>query len=329
MRSPRLPLHLALTLLLVVLLIASLWVGEVAIPASEMWHLLRGEGSPLFATIVWEIRLPRTLIAATVGASLGVCGAAVQGLLRNPLASPDLTGATGGGALGAVVMIYFGAASLLGVALGGMLGALAATTLVYRLAGSDGSGLTLILAGVAVGSFSVALISLLLNLAPNPYAVQEIIIWMLGSVSNLGWAELYLLLPLSLLAWLLLVTSGRGLDALTLGPETAHTLGFQVAALHRRIFLANALAVGSAVSITGAIGFVGLVIPHLLRPLVGWMPGRLLLPSALGGASLVLLADLVTRLLVVGNELKIGVVTSLIGAPFFLYLILRTRRRTL
>ncbi len=319
-------LNALLGLLLGVAALLSLGIGSVAIPAGDLVAALWDARAETTRIILLEIRLPRTLTAMIAGASLGMCGAAVQGLLRNPLASPDLTGATSGGALGAVVMIYFGAASIFGVVSGGMLGALAAVALVHHLGGRDPNGFTLILAGVAVGSFSIALISLLLNLAPNPYAVQEIVVWMLGSVADVGMDEVAFLLPLSLIAWLLLAGAGRGLDALNLGEETARTLGMDITGLKRRIFAANALGVGAAVSLTGSIGFVGLAAPHILRPLVNWMPGALLWPSALGGALMVLLADIAVRLFPAG-DLKIGVITSLAGAPFFLHLILRMRSR--
>lgn len=323
--SRRARLLALLASLLLLLMLVSLAVGHASLGWNELAQALSNPGTQGAEIILWEIRLPRTLIAVIVGASLGICGAAIQGLLHNPLASPDLTGATSGGALGAVVMIYFGAASLFGIIGGGMAGALLATWLVYRLASADAGGFTLILAGVAISSFSVAMISLLLNLAPNPYAVQEIVVWMLGSLADLGQRELQFLLPVSLLAWLLLLNTGRALDALTLGRESAASLGVQIPALQRRIFAASALAVGASVSVAGSIGFVGLVVPHLLRPRVDWMPGALLLPSALGGAVMVLAADILIRLLPAGADLKIGVVTSLAGAPFFLHLILRLR----
>lgn len=318
-----------LLLLLACLLFLSLFVGSSPVP---VWQALRDalDSTPsLISVIVTEVRLPRTLIALTTGASLGLCGAAIQGLLRNPLASPGLVGSSSGAALGAVVVLYFGmsASFALALPLGGMVGALAATLLVYLLAGSAGSSATLILAGVAINALALSLVSLVLNLAPSPYAVQEIVLWMLGSLANSSLDDLWIVVPGTLLGWALLLGSGRGLDALTLGEETAASLGVDLAVLRWRVFLAVALAVGSAVSVTGTIGFVGLVVPHLMRPLVGYQPGRLLPVSALGGAILLLAADIGVRLFPAGTEIKVGVVTSLVGAPFFLYLILKTRRR--
>lgn len=310
------------------LVLFSLFIGSNPIP---VWQAVREtlDSSPsLFSIILTEVRLPRTLIALITGASLGLCGAAIQGLLRNPLASPGLVGSSSGAAFGAVIVLYFGlgASFSLALPLGGMVGALGATLLVYLLARDSSSSATLILAGVAINALALSLVSLVLNLAPSPYAVHEIVLWMLGSIANTTLHDLWVLLPGTFIGWLLLVGAGRGLDALTLGEETAFSMGIDVIHLRWRIFLAIALAVGSAVSVTGTIGFVGLVVPHLMRPLVGFQPSRLLPVSALGGAILLLTADILVRLFPAGGEIKIGVVTSLVGAPFFLYLILKTRR---
>ncbi len=305
------------------LFLLSLTIGAQSIPLNQALAEMVTDQGGVYGLILTEVRLPRSLIALVTGATLGLCGAAMQGLLRNPLASPGLIGSASGAALGAVVLLYFGLSSIF--PLGGIVGALAATLLVWLLAGRSASILTLILAGMAVNALALALISLLLNLAPSPYAVQEIVLWMMGSLANTSLDDLWLLLPGTLLGWLLLAGSGRGLDALTLGEETAHSLGIDLQRLRWRLFTAVALAVGSAVSITGSIGFVGLVVPHLLRPLVGHQPGRLLAASAFGGAILLLLADIAVRLLPTQTELKVGVVTSLVGAPFFLHLILKSR----
>lgn len=317
-----------LGLLLSVLFIISLFIGSNPIPVFQAARETLDGTPSVLALIFTEIRLPRALIALFTGATLGICGAAMQGLLRNPLASPGLIGSASGAALGAVTMLYFGLAATLPLALpiGGMLGALSATLLVYLLAGRDAGTLTLILAGVAINALAMALISLLLNLAPSPFAVREMVLWMLGSIANRSMEDFQILLPGVLLGWALLVGTGRSLDALTLGEETASTMGIRLSRLRWRIFFAVALAVGSAVSITGAIGFIGLVIPHLLRPLVGYQPARLLPASAFGGAILLLAADICVRLFPAGTEIKVGVLTSLVGAPFFLYLILKSRR---
>jgi len=283
------------------------------------------------AIIFREIRLPRTLIAAIIGASLGMCGAAMQGLLRNPLASPGLVGSSAGAALGAVSVLYF-STSLLHiqlVPLAGMAGSLIATLLVYVLAGR-GAGITnLILAGVAVNALATSALSLLLNLAPSPYAVQELILWTLGDITNRSLKDLVILLPLTLVGWAMLLGIGQSLNALTLGESTASSMGVNVHRLRWRVFIGVSLSVGAAVSVGGMIGFIGLVVPHLLRPLVNHEPGRLMLVSALGGAAMLLAADLGVRLIPTNQTLKVGVLTALVGAPFFFYLIVRNRRNYL
>ncbi len=320
-----------LSLILAALFLLSLFIGSNPIPLFQAAGDALLDTPSVIALIFTEIRLPRTLIALVTGATLGLCGAAMQGLLRNPLASPGLIGSASGAALGAVCMLYFGLSSAVPMALpaGGMIGALAATLLVYLLAGREAGTLTLILAGIAINAMALALISLLLNLAPSPYAVQEIVLWMMGSIANRSMDDFQIMLPGILLGWFLLMGTGRSLDALTLGEETATTMGFNLPQLRWRIFIAIALAVGSAVSITGAIGFIGLVVPHLLRPLVNHQPSRLLLASAIGGAILLLAADICVRLFPAGTDIKVGVITSLVGAPFFLYLIIKSRRSLL
>ncbi|MEN8179699.1 MAG: iron ABC transporter permease [Pseudomonadota bacterium] len=306
----------------------SVLVGSQAIPLYQALSESFSDNGSIYAVILTEVRLPRSLIALFAGSTLGLCGAVMQSLLRNPLASPGLIGSASGAVLGAVIALYFGLAGLWPAALplSGIIGSLGATLLAYLLAGRNGGTLSLILAGVAINAFALALVSLLLNLAPSPYAVQEIALWMLGSLSNSSLDDLWIMLPGTLLGWLLLLRLGRSLDLLTLGEETSQSMGVDLRRLRWRVFLALALAVGSAVSVTGSIGFIGLVVPHLLRPLVGYRPSRLLAASALGGAILLLAADIAVRLLPAQTEIKVGVLTSLIGAPFFLYLIIKSRR---
>lgn len=322
------PLLMLMSGVLACLFLLSLFIGANPIPVLAAVMDAAGDTQSVIALILTEVRLPRALIALLAGATLGLCGAAMQGLLRNPLASPGLVGSAGGAALGASLTLYSGLAAGFWLALpaGGIVGSLLATLLVYSLAGRAAGTATLILAGVAVNSIAMALISLLINLAPSPYAVREIVLWMLGSIANHSMDDFWIMLPGTLLGWALLAGTGRSLDALTLGEETAHTLGVNLDRLRWRIFIAIALAVGSAVSTTGAIGFVGLVTPHLLRPLVGFQPGRLLPASALGGAIMLLCADIGVRLFPAGTEIKVGVLTALVGAPFFLFLIVRSRR---
>jgi iron complex transport system permease protein len=324
----QLKLNLILGCVLAGLFLLSLFVGSNPVPVIQAVVDSINRDPSIISLILTEVRLPRALIALITGATLGVCGAAMQGLLRNPLASPGLIGSASGAALGTVIVLYSGWSAVFWLALpfGGMLGSLLATLMVYLLAGRDSGSTTLILAGVAINTLSLSLISLLLNLAPSPYAVKEMVLWMLGSIAHGSMNDFWVMLPGTLLGWFLLTGTGRALDALTLGEDTATTMGIHLPRLRWRIFLATAIAVGSAVSVTGAIGFVGLVVPHLLRPLVGFQPGRLLTASAIGGAILLLAADIAVRLFPAGTEIKVGVLTSLVGAPFFLHLILKSRR---
>ncbi|MBP2299272.1 FecCD family ABC transporter permease [Azospirillum picis] len=326
------PLPLALGLLLLAAALAGLSVGSVAFGPGELLSALAGGGDPRIAAILIEIRLPRVLLGIEVGAALGLSGAALQGLLRNPLAEPGLLGVSSCAGRGAVVAFYFGLAALSPLALPGMAlaGALAATGILLAVAAragpQDGGSLTLILSGIALSSLSVALTSLALNLAPNPYAVTEMLLWLMGSLKDRTPGDALLALPFILAGGGMLLAAGRGLDALSLGEDTARSLGVDLLRLRLLVVGGTAAAVGAAVSVSGSIGFVGLVVPHLLRPLVGHEPGRLLLPSALGGAVLVTLADLAIRLIPTPQEVMLGVVTALIGAPFFLTLILRLNR---
>jgi iron complex transport system permease protein len=325
-----LPYHglvLALAAAVLVLLAVSISVGYAPLDLrSALADAVSGRRTA-DALVLLELRLPRALLGALVGASLGLAGAALQGLMRNPLAEPGIIGVSGAAALGAVVVFYFGLAGFLSLALplGGIAGAIAATLLLYALAGRGASTMTLILAGVAINSFAGALTALALNLSPNPYAALEIVFWLLGSLADRSLAHVWLVLPPMLIGWTLLLGSARALDALTLGEETAQSLGVDLARLRWQLVGGAGLAVGSAVAVTGAIGFIGFVVPHLLRPLTGYRPGRLLLVSGLGGAALTLAADIAVRLLPIRPELKLGVVTAIIGAPFLFSLIWRLR----
>ncbi len=320
--------EIALGLLVLALFIASLFVGSHPIPVFQALLDRLHDIPSAIAIVVTEVRLPRALLALLAGAVLGLCGAALQGFLHNPLASPGLIGTSSGAAFGAVIALYFSIGGEFGVPLAGIVGALGATWLVYRIAGRDGDTLTLILAGVAVNALLNAVISLLLSLAPSPYAVREIVVWMLGSVANHGANDVWLVLPGAALGGALLLRARRALDALSLGEETAQTLGVDLGRARVLLFAGVALAMGSTVAVTGAIGFVGLVAPHLLRPLATHRPGRLLGLSALGGAALLLAADIGTRLLqrASGVQIEVGIVTALLGAPFFLWLVLSQRR---
>jgi len=326
----------ALGLGVAVMFVASLLVGPAAIAPLEILGSFLGGATvdsrgDIETLIVLEVRLPRALLGLMIGATLGLAGAALQGFLRNPLVEPGLIGVSSAAALGSVLAFYSGLAALFALALplGGMAGACLGVLVVQSLAGRDGSPLTLILAGVAVTSFAGALTSLALNLAPNPFAALEVMFWLMGSLADRSFDHVWLSAPFMIAGWLMLITLGQPLDALTLGEDTAQTLGFDLRAVRRRLVLGTALSVGAATSVAGAVGFVGLIVPHLLRPLTGHRPSTLLPASALGGAILTLTADLVVRLLADGPELKLGVLTALVGAPFFLFLVLRLRRKLL
>lgn len=304
----------------------SLQVGAVSLSAAECWNALRGGGDPLVSTILWEIRIPRLLLAWLVGGSLGLAGAAMQGLLRNPLVEPGLLGVSGGAALGAVLAFYSGVAGAFGLPLAGMAGAAAAVALVMAVSVRWASIQSMILAGVAISAACGALTSLFLNLSPNPYAAMEIVFWLLGSISDRTRDQVLLILPMVLLGSVILLRSGRALQALSLGEESAQSLGFSMRRVRMQVVLGTALAVGAAVSVSGAISFVGLIVPHLLRPWVKGDPGRLLPCSMAGGALLLLWADLLVRLLPTNQELKLGVVTALLGAPLFIVMLVRNRK---
>lgn len=311
----------ALLIMTVLAVLASLLTG----PSGLGFSGATGEARWLILT---EIRVPRALLGLLVGGALGISGAALQGYLRNPLAEPGIIGVAGGAALGAVTMIHTGAyaAFALALPLGGLFGAAAATALVVALAGERSGALTLVLAGIAVASIAGALTQLVLNLSANPFAAVEIVFWLMGSLADRSLVHVWLAAPPILAGGVLLLLAARSLEALSLGEDAAANLGVDLARTRLMVVAGTALAVGAATAVAGTIGFVGLVVPHLLRPLVGGSPGRLLVPSAIGGAALVLLADVAVRLVSPYADLRIGVLTALLGAPFFLWLVLRTRR---
>ncbi|MBB3810529.1 iron chelate uptake ABC transporter family permease subunit [Pseudochelatococcus contaminans] len=310
------------------LFVLSLTVGPAAIGFAEGLHALFSGKAAEMTVIMREIRLPRAILGLMIGATLGLSGAVLQGYLRNPLAEPGLLGISASASLGAVVALYSGLslAFPLALPLSALAGAALAVIVVRAMAGSSGSTLTVILAGVAVSAFSAAMASLALNLSPNPFAALEIVFWMMGSLADRSMQDVALAAPFMLAGWAMLALTGRALDVLTLGDHAAASLGID---LHRTQFLAiagTAASVGAATAVAGAIGFIGLVVPHLLRPLVGSVPSRLLPASALGGAAILLLADISVRLIAPERDLKLGVLTALVGAPFFLWLVWRARR---
>ncbi len=320
---------IALACLTTILFVLSLTVGPAAIAFTDSIAALFSDRGDAIALIMREVRLPRALLGLMIGVTLGLSGAALQGYLRNPLAEPGLIGVSASASLGAVIAIYTGLSAVFPPAL--PLTALAAAVLavmvVQLLAGLSGSVLTIILAGVAVSSFAGAMTSLALNLSPNPFAALEIMFWMLGSLTDRSMLHVWLAFPFMLLGWISLAMLGRALDALTLGVDTAASMGINMRRVQFLAVFGTAASVGAATAVAGAIGFVGLVIPHLLRPLVGGRPSRLLPMSALGGASMVLAADIMVRLIAPGRDLKLGVLTAIVGTPFFLWLVYRERRK--
>lgn len=277
-------------------------------------------------TILTELRLPRALLALVYGAILGAAGAAIQALFANPLASPDITGASGGAALGAVVATYLlGFAGPLALTIGGVTGALSALGLLLLLAGPRAETATLLLAGIAISAVTGAATTVALAVAPSPFAFYDAYDWLMGSLTDRSLTQLAFVLVPGVLAFALLLRDAAALDALALGEDAAAAMGHDLAALRRRVIVISATGVGSAVAVCGAIGFIGLVAPVLARRLTGGHPGRAIGPAAALGAVLLGAADLSVRLAPEGRPLPVGVVTALLGAPFFLALVVRMR----
>ena len=307
----------------------SLLTGPSHVGFAELIALLTGGGAGPDNLILSEIRLPRAILGLLVGAALGLSGAALQGYLRNPLAEPGIIGVSAGASLGAVLAIHTGAAAafVLALPLAGLAGAAIAVFVVIALAGSVGGALTVILAGVAVSSVAIAATSLVLNLSQNPFAAVEMVFWLMGSLAERSLVQVWLVGPPLVAGLAVLLVTGRKLDALTLGEDAAANLGVNHRNLRWLVIVGTALSVGAATAISGIIGFVGLIVPHVLRPFVRQRPSRLLIAAMFGGAILVLLADVLIRKLFPGGELRLGVATALLGAPFFVWLVMKQRRK--
>jgi len=317
----------ALLALLTALSAASLLAGAVWQSPAGVAQALADPAPTLARLVIVEVRLPRLVLALLVGGILGLSGAVLQGLLRNPLAEPGLLGVSSGASLGAVIALYYGFSATFALATPLFALAGAGVTIAVALALSRGGGtLALILAGVAVSAIAGAGISLALNLAPNPFAAYEIMTWLMGSLADRSWDHVELAAPFILLGAGLLLLTAPALDALTLGERQAESLGVNLRATRLLALTGTALGVGAATAVTGAVGFVGLIAPHLVRPLVGHRPRATLIPATLTGAAIVLAADMATRLVKFGGDLKLGVFVSAIGAPFFLWLVLHVRR---
>lgn len=302
----------------------SLAAGKVWIAPAD-WLANSADG-----WIMAELRLPRAILGASIGAVLGLSGAVLQGYLRNPLADPAVVGISASAALGAVLAIFFGFAlspvTLFGFA---MMGAGLGLIALIAIAGRSGGPLGFILGGVVLATLSGALTSFVISIAPNPFATSEIVNWLMGALTDRSMADVTIALPFMSIGALILMTTARGLDALTLGEDSAITLGVDLKRLRLAVILGVGLCVGASVAVSGVIGFVGLIVPHLLRGVVGEKPSALLIPSALGGAILTLTADALVRLTPGVGEVRLGIAMALIGAPFFLWMMLRVRGRAL
>lgn len=325
---PRWSLIAALSALTLIAAVASLLFGAVDLSVARLVDAAMSNNDKVASIILFDLRLPRTILALAVGAMLGLAGAALQGYLRNPLAEPSVLGTSNAAALGGVAAIYFGLAEIHPIILPVLAtgGALLSLALLFILSGKAESPLTLILAGIAVGTLAVAGTSLALNLSPNPFAAMEIMTWLLGSLENRSLDHVWIALPCIAIGTAMLLWNGRALDALTLGEDAAQALGTDLRKTRLRLLIGTAIGVGGAVAVTGAIGFVGLIVPHLIRPLTDRSPSAILLPSAIGGAALLTLADLGVRIIPTTNELKLGVVTAFLGVPVFLVHLMRERR---
>jgi len=322
----RAALPLVLAGLLLVLFPLSLLVGQV-------WINPFDPASANATVILAQLRLPRAVLALVVGAGLGAAGAAMQGYLRNPLADPGLFGVAPLAALGAVLSLFTGYAVqpffLPAMALGGAAGGMVLLALVASgpRTGLAGGVALFTLAGMMLSSLAGALTSLAISLAPNPFALSEIVTWLMGALTDRSWHDVALAAPLTALGLAVLWRAGPALDALTLGELAARSMGLDPARLRWMMVAGVGLVVGAGVAAAGVIGFVGLMVPHIVRPFTDRRPSSLLLPSALAGALLLLVGDALCRCLpLAGGELRLGIALSLLGAPFFLHLLLRLRR---
>lgn len=318
-----------MTRLNMVLGVALLFAAALSVAAGKVWVPWDAwTAADPRSIIIVELRLPRTVLALLVGAALGLSGAVMQGYLRNPLADPGLFGVSSGAALGAVLSLYFGYAAqawlLPGFALAG---AGATMALLALIAGRSGSLILFTLAGMILTSIAGSMTALAISLAPTPFVSSQIVTWLMGALTDRSWDDVTIALPLVALGTMLLATTARSLDALTLGEQAARSIGVDPGRLQALVIAGVALTVGAAVASAGVIGFVGLMVPHLVRPLAGNRPSAILLPAALGGALLLTLADCLVRLLPTVSELRLGIAMSMLGGPFFLYLLIAMRRR--
>jgi len=311
----------------IVAILAACTLGSTSMDFSRVLAAFIGQSSPADSVVIWQIRFPRALSAFIVGAALGASGAALQGLLRNPLAEPGVLGVTATASLSATFALYYGfvASSPFLLPIYSIAGALIATGLLAAAAIRVSSVVTLILIGVGLSSFSAALMSLLLNLAPNPFSLSDMINWLLGSVANRSLNDILIVMPFMITGFIILFITRRGLSALTLGEEAASGIGLNLRHQRIAVVLGAGLTTGASVALAGAIGFIGIVAPHLVRPFVHYDPARSLIPSALLGGLILIIADIGVRLLPTMSELKLGVIASIIGAPAFIWIAAKRR----
>ena len=321
------PLTAALIAASVIVIFAACLIGTTSMTPGQFMAALFGSGASGDKIVLWEIRFPRAMAAFVVGGALGLSGAALQGLLRNPLAEPGVLGVSASAALGASLVLFYGGAGVASffVPIAAIVGALGATAILALAAAHTGSVVTLILIGVGLSSFAGAVMALLLNLAPNPFSLADLISWTLGSVANRSLDDLLLGAPFFAAGGACIAAAARSLSALSLGEDAAFGMGVDLKKTRLLVVIGTGLSTGAAVSIAGAIGFVGIVAPHLIRPLTGHNPARVLLPSALLGGIILLLADIGVRLIPTPTELRLGVVAALIGAPVFVWIAARRR----
>ncbi len=326
--KPQLMILFCLIGVLLISVYASLSVGPVSLSQTDVFAGLIGRADAATTVIVQDIRLPRMLLSVMVGAILAMAGVALQGYLRNPLAEASVLGVSNAAALGAVISLYFGLAAISSLVLPMMaiVAALIAFVVVLAFVRRSDNVLTLILAGIAISTLAGALISLALNLSPNPFAAMEISFWLLGSLEDRSLKHVMLAAPPIIIGACLLYWDRRALDALSLGEDGAKSLGFDMRHVRFRLIIGIALGVGGAVAVTGSIGFIGLIVPHMVSYVIGFQRSRLFVPAAIAGAALLTLADVAVRLIPSSNELRLGAVTALLGVPFFLHLIFKLRR---
>ncbi|WKZ36574.1 MAG: iron ABC transporter permease [Anaerolineales bacterium] len=318
-------------LFLLAAIVLSLAIGSVLISPAELWDILRGTGEKTYTFIIWNIRLPRTVLIALTGAALSGSGAAFQGLFRNPLADPFLIGVASGAGLGAVIAMSiqwpYSFWGLMAIPMSAFIAALLTVFIVYYLArvGRTIPTTNLILAGVAFSSFATSLTSFLMLRSTSE--VRRALGWLLGGASQAGWTAVLAMLPYLLIGLGILVFSGYRLNLLQFGDDQAQQLGLNVTRSKTILLVAASLATASAVAFSGIIGFIGLIVPHVMRMWFGGDYRRLIPLSIIGGAAALLISDIIARIVLAPQEIPVGIITALVGAPFFLWVLRRVKNQ--